>query len=219
MPGRLELDAVGFVSWSRSNRWTCLLIWSAVGFVPGAVRVAWDLPLVCVGFDSGAALRGIRPWSPWDSSPECVGFAPFGCLARSGGKSHGAGNLAPILTCGFLNRPCGIRLWSRPTVGMTPGGRGICLWSPWDLPLVCVGLTPGAALRGNCPWGPWESTLEAVGLTPGAALRGNRPSGAWDSPLEPTCPPRAHPAPTPPRPPPRPRPRRCFVRVSCRFLY
>ena len=152
----MELDAVGFVSWSRSNRWTCLLIWSAVGFVPGAVRVAWDLPLVCVGFDSGAALRGIRPWSPWDSSPECVGFAPFGCLARSGGKSHGAGNLAPLLTCGFLNRPCGIRPWSLPTVGIDSGGRGNDLLGAWDWPLERPSVGIASGLRGNDLLGAWD---------------------------------------------------------------
>ena len=98
------------------------------------------------------------------------------------------------------------RPWNLPLepVGFAPCVRGIDPRSgpPWELPLGTVGIDSGG--RGIDPRSgpPWESPFGRVGFAPGAHLPTPRP-------------PRAHPAP----PPPRPRPRRCFVRVSCRFLY
>ena len=124
------------------------------------------MPLGRVGLTPGAVLRRNHPWRPWDLPLRRVGIASVWFPACSGGKSHGTGNLAPHLTCGFLNRPCGIRLWSLPTVGITPGARGIRLWSCpplWESPLE----PPD---RGNRPWSAWNPPPEppSVGIAPGA---------------------------------------------------
>ena len=85
-----------------------------------------------------------------------VGIVSFGCLARSGGKSHGAGEPTPLMTCGSLNRHCGISLWSRPTVGIDSGGRGNDLLGAWDWPLERPSVGIASAYRGNGPLRAWD---------------------------------------------------------------